>query len=125
MTKGLAVGSILNCADNSGAKQVQIISVQGFKGRRRRKPLAGVGAFVKVRIYSGNEKVMHEMFHAVIIRQRKEYSRPNGMRISFMDNAAILVDENGEPKGTMIKGPVAKEVIERFSVIGKIASIVV
>ena len=58
-------------------------------------------------------------------RQKKEYRRPNGMRIKFEDNAAVLINEKGEPRGTRIKGPIAKEVVERFSVIGKIATIVI
>ena len=125
MTKGLSVGSVLTCADNTGAKILQIISVKGFKGKRRTKPQAGVAGLIKVRIYKGNEKVRHEMFRAVIIRQRKEYRRPNGIRIAFEDNAAVLVDDKNEPKGSLIKGPVAKEVVERFPTIGKLASIIV
>lgn len=61
----------------------------------------------------------------MIVRQRAEYRRKSGMRVSFEDNAAVIVDDNFEPKGTEIKGPIAKEVVERFNAIGKIASIVV
>ncbi len=126
VTKNLLVGSRMNCADNSGAKELEIISVRGFKGKRRTKPHAGVASLVRCRVRRGNEKVRHEIFHAVIIRQRKEYRRPDGMRISFEDNAAVIVtDEKGEPKGTLIRGPVAKEVVERFPIIGKQASIIV
>lgn len=125
ITKSLSVGSYLVCADNSGAKELQIISVRGFKGKRRTKPRAGVAAIVKCRVSKGNEKVRHEMFLAIIIRQKKEYRRPTGMRISFEDNAAILVDEKFMAKGTIIKGPVAKEVIDRFQHIGKLSSQVV
>lgn len=123
--KCLPVGSVLTCADNSGAKELQIISVMGFKGKRRTKPAAGVGSFITCRVFKGNEKVRHEMFKAAIIRQRKEYKRPNGMTISFEDNAAVIINEKGEPKGTLVKGPVAKEAVERFPLIGKISSIVV
>lgn len=126
ITKNLLVGSHMNCADNSGAKVLEIISVRGFKGKRRTKPHGGVASVVKCKIIKGNEKVRHEVFHAVIIRQRKEYRRPDGMRISFEDNAAVIVvDEKGEPKGSVIRGPVAKEVVERFPTIGKQASIIV
>lgn len=123
--KCLPVGAVLTCADNSGAKELQIISVMGFKGRRRMKPTGGVGSFITCRVFKGNEKVRHEIFKAVIIRQRKDYRRPNGMWISFEDNAAVIVNEKGEPKGTVVKGPVAKEAIERFPLVGKISSIVV
>lgn len=125
VTRALNVGTNLNCADNSGAKIVQIISVGGYKGVHRRQPAAGVAALIKVTVKQGNVKVRKQVMHAVIIRQKAEYRRPNGLRVQFEDNAAIITDENGEPKGTEIKGPVAKEAVERFSSIGKISSIVV
>ncbi|MEM5819670.1 MAG: uL14 family ribosomal protein, partial [Candidatus Aenigmatarchaeota archaeon] len=73
----------------------------------------------------GDTKIKHEVVLAVVVRQKKEYRRANGMRIKFEDNAVVLVNERGEPRGTRIKGPIAKEVVERFSAIGKIASMVV
>ena len=125
IVKSLNVGAVLTCADNSGAKQLQIISVTGFKGHRRVKPRAGVGNLVTCRVYKGIEKVRHQMFKVVIIRQSKEYRRATGIRISFEDNAGVIVDDKGEPKGTLIKGPVAAEAVARFSTIGKLASMVV
>ena len=125
VTKTLMPESILVCADNSGAKLVQIISVKGYKGKRRTKPKAGVANWVRVRVYRGNEKVRKQVHHAVIIRQRKEYRRPDGTRIQFEDNAAVLIDEKGEPRGTVVKGPVAREAVERFPGIGKQAGMVV
>ncbi len=125
VTRNLPVGAKLICADNTGAKILQIISVRGYKGRRRMKPSAGVASLVTCRVYKGEEKVRHEIFKAVIIRQRKEYKRPDGIRISFSDNAAVIVDDKLEPKGTLIKGPVAREVVERFPTMGKIAGMIV
>jgi large subunit ribosomal protein L14 len=125
ITKCLPIGAVLTCADNSGAKELQIISVLGFKGRWRMRATGGVGSLITCRVFKGNEKVRHEVFKAVIIRQRKEYKRPNGMTVAFDDNAAVIVNEKGEPKGTLVKGPVAKEAIERFPLVGKISSIVV
>jgi large subunit ribosomal protein L14 len=122
--KTLSPGSKLICADNSGGKILQIISVKGYKGTRRTKPRAGLGSLVKVRIYKGNEKVRKEVHNAIIIRQKKEYRRPDGFRVGFEDNAAVLVDDKKEPRGTLIKGPVAKEVVERFPTIGKLASVI-
>lgn len=124
VTKTLMPGTLLTCADNSGGKILEIISVKGYKGTRRTKPKAGVSSFINVRIYKGNEKVRKQIHKAVIIRQRKEYRRPDGIRIEFEDNAAVLVDDKGEPKGTIIKGPVAKEAVERFPMIGKQASVI-
>jgi large subunit ribosomal protein L14 len=125
ITKALPVGSYINCVDNTGAKLLQIISVLGYKGKRRRYPKAGVGDDVKCTVKDGDVKIMKQVVNAVIVRQRAEYRRLNGMRVSFEDNAAVIVDEKFEPKGSEIKGPIAKEVVERFSAIGKIASIVV
>ena len=125
VTRGLQVGSKLKCADNSGAKVLEIISVRGFRGRRRTRPSGGVADQVSCKVSSGNESVRHEVLKTIIIRQRKEYQRLDGIRISFEDNAGIVVNEKFEPKGTLVKGPIAKEAVERFPIIGKIASIVV
>ncbi len=125
ITRSMPVGAYLNCIDNSGAKVVQLISVRGYKGVKRRMPAAGVADMVKIVVKEGDVKIRHTMSEAVIVRQRKEFRRPTGLRVSFEDNAAVLVNELGEPKGTEIKGPIAKEVVERFSALGKIASTVV
>jgi large subunit ribosomal protein L14 len=123
--KALNVGSYLVCADNTGAKVLQIISVIGYKGIRRRQPKAGVGDVVKCTVKEGDVKIRKQVVTAVIIRQKAEYRRKEGIRIKFEDNAAVLVNESLEPRGTQIKGPVAREVVERFPAIGKIASMVV
>jgi large subunit ribosomal protein L14 len=125
ITRALQVGSYMNCADNSGAKILQLITVHGYKGRKRKKAGAGVGALIKAVVKEGDVKIRKQIVDAVIIRQKREYRRADGMRVSFEDNAAVLVNEKGEPRGSMIKGPVAKEAVERFSGLGKIASIVV
>jgi large subunit ribosomal protein L14 len=125
ITKALPVGAELVCADNTGAKVIQIISVRGFKGKRRTKPTAGVASMISVRVLKGDEKVRNEVHKAVIIRQRREYRRADGSRISFEDNAAVLVNDKGEARGSLVKGPVAREAVERFSTIGKIANQVV
>jgi len=125
VTKAIPVGSYINCADNTGAKILQVISIRGYKGVRRRYPSAGVGDMVKVTVKEGDIKIRNQVFDAVIIRQKKEYRRKEGIRICFEDNAAVLVTPEGEPKGTEIKGPVAREAVERFSSLGKIATMVV
>ncbi|MBN2042514.1 MAG: 50S ribosomal protein L14 [Candidatus Aenigmarchaeota archaeon] len=125
VVKTLMPKSRLKCIDNSGAKMLEIIAVKGFKGNRRTKPKAGVGSLVFCKVRVGTEKVRHEVLRAVIVRQRKEYKRPDGIHVQFEDNAAVVVDEKGDPKGTQIKGPIAKEAVERFPTVGKIASIVV
>ena len=125
VTKALSVGSRIKCIDNSGAKEMEIIAVKGFKGRRRMRPKAGVSDLVICTVKKGDEKIRHEVVRVVIVRQKKEYRRPNGLRIKFEDNAGVIVNEKGEPRGTQIKGPIAKEVVERFPTVGKLASMVV
>ena len=125
ITKTLQAGSYLNCADNTGATILQVIAVKGYKGVKRRSPRCGVGDWIICAVKVGDSKIMHEVVHAIIIRQKKEYRRINGMRVKFEDNAAVLINEKGEPRGTRIRGPVAREAVERFSTIGKIATIIV
>lgn len=124
-TKTIQPGTVLKCADNSGANLLEVISVLGFKGKRRAKPAAGIADVVVCRVKNGNEKVRHQIFKAVIVRQRKSYKRSNGMWVQFEDNAGVLMNDNFDPTASMIKGPTAREVVERFKTVGKIASIVV
>jgi large subunit ribosomal protein L14 len=125
VSKGLRVGSRIVCADNTGAKILEIISVFGYKGVRKRQPLCGVANLVKASVKVGDVKIRKQVVNAIIVRQKSEYRRKEGLRVKFEDNAAILVDENNEPRGTEVKGPVAREVLERFNTIGKIAGLVV
>ncbi len=125
VTKALPIGAILTVADNSGAKEAEIIAVRGYKGTRRRLASAGVGDLVVVSVKKGTPKMRKQVFNAVIIRQKKEYRRPNGIRVKFEDNACVITNEEGEPRGSEIKGPVAKEAAERWSKIASIASIIV
>ena len=125
VTKALQAGSFIICADNSGATVLQIIAIKGYKGVKSRSPRCGIGDWIVASVKEGDSKIVHEVVQAIIIRQKKEYKRPNGMRVKFEDNAAVLINEKGEPRGSKIKGAVAREVIERFSAIGKIATFVV
>jgi len=122
ITRTLDIGAKLVCADNSGAKQLQIIGVKHRQGRRSRRTSAGIADQVKVKILKGDQEVKGQVFDAVIVRQTKEIQRPDGLRVSFEDNAAVLVEETGLPKGDVTKGPIAKEVVQRYGPVGKIAS---
>jgi len=101
--------SMLNVADNTGAKKIQCIKVlHGYKRR-----YGGVGDIITVSV---KEAVPHsmvkkgEVLHAVVVRTRKETRRADGSYVRFDDNAAVIVDpSNKEPKGTRIFGPVARE----------------
>ncbi len=126
--KGLNVGAYVNAADNSGARIVKIVSVVRGKGTRRRQMKAGVGDLVKVSVRKGIPEMRKIVFPAVVVRQKKEYRRYTGERISFADNAVVILKDEQilqNPKGTMIKGPVAKEIKERWPSIAKMAPIVV
>jgi large subunit ribosomal protein L14 len=125
ITKSLVSGARLDVVDNSGAKVVEIISVIGYKGVRRRMPKAGIGDMIIGSVKKGTPEMRKQKVNAVIVRQKKEYLRPDGMRVSFEDNAAVVTNENGEPKGSDIKGPVAKEAAERWSKIASQAKIVI
>lgn len=125
VSKCLHVGSQLKCDDNTGAKVLEIISVINYKGRKRRIPKAGVGDMVICSVKKGKPEIVKKVVKAVIIRQRKEFRRPNGLRVKFEDNAAVIVDDKGMPKGSEIKGVVAKEVAERFPKIATLAKNVV
>lgn len=124
ITKSLEVGSSLVCADNSGGRTLKIIGVKQQSGTRARRVKAGIGDKVLVRVEKGSTEVKGEKFDAVIIRQKKPVKRPNGLRVGFEDNAAVILEDSGLLKGTKIKGVVAKEVIERYTEIGKVATIV-
>jgi large subunit ribosomal protein L14 len=125
ISRGLQPGSFLKCIDNTGADLLQVITVKGHKGVKRRRCSCGVADVIVAAVKKGDPKMRHEVVEAVIARQALEYRRRNGMRIKFEDNAAVLINERGEPRGTRLKGPIAKETVERFSAIGKIASMVV
>lgn len=125
MMRGLPVGARLECIDNTGAKTVQILMTLKIKGVHRRYPKAGVGDMVVVSVKKGASDMKRQILRAVIVRQKRPFRRPDGTMIQFEDNAAVLVTETGDTKGTMIKGPVAIEAAERWPKIASLASIIV
>jgi len=125
MMRGLPIGARLNCIDNTGAKVVQIMMTPKIKGVHRRTPTAGVGDLVIVTVKKGATEMKRQVLKAVIVRQARPFRRPDGIMVQFEDNAAVLVTDTGETKGTMIKGPVAVEAAERWPKIAYLASIIV
>lgn len=126
ISRGITLGTILNCADNTGAKKLELIGVRTYKGTKRRYPSAGIADVVMCAVKKGDEKLRKHVVYAVIVRQKQPYRRKDGTRIKFEDNAAVLVNSKTfEPQGTEIRSAVAREVVERFTPIGKIASIIV
>lgn len=121
-TRGLPKGARLDCIDNTGAKIVEIVAVIGYKGVRRRYPSAGIGDLLVVTVKKGSPETRKQLLNAVIVRQRRPFRRPDGTMVQFEDNACVLTTEEGETKGSDIKGPVAKEAAERWPRIAATAS---
>src|SRR3989338_5848207 len=111
MSKPLPIGARIICADNSAAKIIKVISVNGFKSRTNSLAVAGVGDLITANVVAGKPDMVHKVIQAVIIRQKQAYTRPDGTKVKFEDNAAVVIKDIklGMPKGTMVKGPMAKE----------------
>merc|ERR1739848_214612 len=108
----LPVGAVMNCADNTGAKNLFVIAVKGVKGTLNRLPSATVGDMFVASVKKGKPELRKKVMQAVVIRQRKPFHRKNGVFIHFEDNAGVIVNLKGEMKGSGITGPVAKECAE-------------
>ena len=104
--------SRLTVADNSGAKEVLVIRVLGGTGRR----YASIGDKIVVTVksaLSSSSMKKGTVSKAVLVRTKKEIKRPDGSYIRFSDNAAVLLNNNDEPRGTRIFGPVARELRDK------------
>jgi large subunit ribosomal protein L14 len=126
IVRGINAGAWLPCCDNSGAKIIKVISVKTQKTTKRRIPSCGVGDLILASVKKGKPDMRKQVVFAVIVRQKKAFRRPDGMRIKFEDNAAVVLkDDKGNPKGTIFKGPIAKEAAARWPGVAKVASIIV
>lgn len=125
IARGLNVGSIVNCADNTGAKKVRIISVTGYKGRLNRIPSACVGDKVIISVKKGSPDLRKQVLSAIVIRQKKPFRRDDGVWIQFEDNAAVIITPEGELRGSEIRGAVSKEAASRWPRVAGAASIIV
>ncbi len=104
--------TMLNVADNSGAKKVKCIKVLGGSKRR----YAGIGDIITVSVRDaipGSQVPKGTVVRAVIVRTKKEVRRRDGSYIRFDDNAAVIINEGKEPRATRIFGPVARELREK------------
>jgi len=125
VTRAIPTGAVITTCDNSGAKEIKVVSVKGIKTVKGRYPAAGVGDMVVASVKKGKSDMRKKVVYAIIVRQKKEYKRADGTRVKFEDNAAVVLkDEKGNPKGTIFKGPVAKEVTKRWPAVAKVASII-
>lgn len=126
VTRGLPLGAYVDTCDNSGAKVLKIFTVFGHKTRKGQSPAAGVGDLVMAAVKKGRPDMRKQVVFAIIVRQRREYRRKDGTRVAFEDNAAVVLkDEKGNPKGTIFKGPIAKEVAARWPAVAKVATVIV
>lgn len=126
MSKGLNQGSYIETCDNSGAKVVKIVSIINRKTRKGQKPSCGIGDLILVAVKKGTPEMRKTVTYATIVRQKKEYRRPDGTRIKFEDNAVVVLkDEDGNPKGTIFKGPIAKEAADRWPGVMKVARLII
>ncbi len=108
----IQVQTILKIADNSGAKRAQCIKVLG--GTRRKYASLGDVIVIAVKAITPQGKIKKGAVEkAVIVRTSKEVRRADGSYIRFEDNAAVIIDDQGEPKATRIFGPVARELREK------------
>ncbi|MGC8652150.1 MAG: uL14 family ribosomal protein [Candidatus Micrarchaeia archaeon] len=126
ISRTLVPGSVLACADNTGAKTLMIINRIGKGGNRKgRYSKSGIGDIVIASVKSGTPQYIKKKVRVVIIRQKQPIRRPNGMRVRFEDNAGILITETDLPVGTEVKGAMAREVVQRYIKLAGIASRVV
>jgi large subunit ribosomal protein L14 len=104
--------TVLTMADNAGARSARCIRVLG--GSRKRYATVGDMVVVAVHGVIANGPLQEgQIAHAVVVRTKKEYRRPDGSYIRFDENAAVLLDDNKEPRGTRIFGPVARELRDK------------
>ena len=104
--------TVLNVADNTGAKTIKCFRILGGSKRRYARIGDIIVASVKKALPGGNVK-KGSVVRAVVVRTRKEIRRADGSYIRFDDNAAVIIDEKREPKGTRIFGPVARELRDK------------
>jgi large subunit ribosomal protein L14 len=104
--------TILRVADNSGARRLRVFRMMG--GSRRRYAFLGDVVVCSVQDALADASIKKgDVVKCVIVRTRKERSRADGSYVRFDDNAGVLIDDNGEPRGTRIFGPIARELRER------------
>ncbi len=125
VTRGLPTGARLDCVDNTGAKIVEIIMVPGTHTTARRYPAAGVGDKIIVSVKKGSPEMRRQILQAVVVRQKRPYKRPDGVTVQFEDNACVIITEDGEVKGSQIKGPVSRESAQRWPRISATANTIV
>jgi len=122
LSRGLNVGSYIPTCDNSGARVVRIHAVKQMKTSRGKQPCASIGDLAFGSVKEGSPEMRKTVVLVVIVRQRSPYKRLDGTTIQFEDNACVVLkDDKGNPKGTLIRGAIAKEAAERWPAVSKLA----
>ncbi len=125
ITRGIGMGAKVKIADNSGAKEGKLIGVMHLSTRLNRYPSATVGDVVTLSIRKGTPEMRRQKLTGIIVRQKQFIRRPDGSRIQFEDNAAVIVTPEGEPKGSEIRGPIAREATDLHPRLAGVASIII
>ena len=125
MAYACPVGAVMNCADNTGAKNLYIIAVKRWGSRQNRLPAANIGTMFMGTVKKGKPDLRKKVFPAIMIRQRRPFKRKEGLMIYFEDNAGVIVNPKGEMKGSAIQGPVAKECADLWPRIASAANSIV
>merc|ERR1711998_61663 len=124
-TLGMNVAAVMNCADNTGAKNLYIMAVKGWGSRLNRLPSGTVGDMFMATVKKGKPELRKKVMPAVIVRQRKAWRRKDGIILYFEDNAGVIVNAKGEMKGSAVTGPIAKECADLWPRIASNAGTVV
>merc|ERR1712086_707271 len=112
VTLGLPVAAVMNCADNTGAKNLYIMSVKGYGGVLNRLPAACTGDMVMATVKKGAPQLRKKVMPAIVIRQRKSFRRKDGNFVYFEDNAGVIVNPKAPPSQALLprsaptRGPV-------------------
>ena len=104
--------TILKPADNTGAKRLRVIHIYGGSKRR----FGYIGDIVAAAVDKADSQGVvkdSEVVKAVVVRTKKEFRRPDGSYVRFDDNAAVVIDNNGQPRGSRVFGPIAREIKEK------------
>ncbi|CAK7897192.1 60S ribosomal protein L23-A [[Candida] anglica] len=125
MSLGLPVGAVMNCCDNSGARNLYILAVKGFGARLNRLPAASAGDMVMATVKKGKPELRKKVMPAIVVRQARPWRRKDGVYLYFEDNAGVIVNPKGEMKGSAITGPVAKECADLWPRIASNSGVVV
>ncbi|CAI9118339.1 OLC1v1019898C1 [Oldenlandia corymbosa var. corymbosa] len=125
MSLGLPVTATVNCADNTGVKNLYIISVKGMKSRLNRLPTASVDDMVMATVKKGKPDLRKKVMPVVIVRQRKPWRRKDGVYMYFEDNARVIINPKRKMKGSVISGPIGKECDDLWPRIASAANAIV